>query len=203
VEVPALDIVVPAPAETSIARQTGLLSRVAHGDARAMEECIAAYGGLVWNIVFKRVRDRSEAEDLTQEIFTEVWRSAGRHDPRIASESGFIAMIARRRSIDWCRRRQHLPEMESLPAGGEIAGQEVEPEGPLDGEALWKALEALPDETRRLFELHFREGMTHQEISEQTGQPLGSVKTRLRRGLIEAKRLLAMAGGAFRMEVLP
>lgn len=160
----------------------------------AMEACIETHGGLVWSIVLKRVRDHSAAEDLIQEIFTEIWKSSGRHDPAIASESGFIAMIARRRAIDWTRRQQRLPEMETLADKSDIPAPSEVPGLAMDRDSLWKALETLPDETRRLFALHFEQGLTHSEIAESTGLPLGSVKTRLRRGLLEARSLLGRLG---------
>ncbi len=190
---PVLREFVPPASETTESH-AALLARVARGDPKAMEACIEAYGGLVWTIVLRRVRDHSAAEDLTQEIFTEIWKSAGRHDPSIASESGFIGMIARRRAIDWNRKQQRLPAMETMPVKDEIATAEADPGGGIDRDTLWQSLKALPDETRRLFTLHFEEGLTHSEISEKTGLPLGSVKTRLRRGLIEARRLLSFTG---------
>jgi RNA polymerase sigma-70 factor (ECF subfamily) len=159
-----------------------------------MDGCIEAHGGLVWSIVLKRVRDRTAAEDLTQEIFTEIWKTSGRYDPAIASESGFIAMIARRRAIDWVRKQQRLPEMECLAEKADFPAPSEEPGEGLDRDALWKALETLPDETRKLFTLHFEQGLTHSEIAASTGLPLGSVKTRLRRGLLEARALLGRLG---------
>ncbi len=176
------------------ATSSDLLARVANGDERAMAACIEAHGGLVWSIVLKRVRDRSAAEDLTQEIFTEIWKTSGRYDPTIASESGFIAMIARRRAIDWSRKQQRLPEMETLPDRADFPAPEQTPGLGMDRDSLWKALETLPDETRKLFTLHFEQGLTHSEIAESTGLPLGSVKTRLRRGLLEARALLGRLG---------
>ena len=183
------DCVIPSAATSS-----DLLARVARGDEHAMAACIEAHGGLVWSIVLKRVRDRSAAEDLTQEIFTEIWKTSGRYDPSIASESGFVAMIARRRAIDWARKQQRLPEMEALPERGDFPAPVEVPGVAMDRDALWKALETLPDETRRLFTLHFEQGLTHSEIAESTGLPLGSVKTRLRRGLLEARALLGRLG---------
>jgi RNA polymerase sigma-70 factor (ECF subfamily) len=170
--------------------ESGILARVAGGDDHAMESCIQAYGPLVWAIVQRRVRDRSAAEDLTQEIFTEVWKNAARHDPSISGEGGFIAMIARRRAIDWVRRQQRLPEIESLPATADFPATSEDPGQGVDRETLWQALGRLPEETRQLFAMHFEQGMTHAEIAEKTGLPLGSVKTRLRRGLIEARSML-------------
>lgn len=155
-----------------------------------MEAFIESHGPLVWSIVLKRVRDHSAAEDLTQEIFTEIWKYAGRYDPAVASEAGFVAMIARRRAIDWGRKQQRLPQMETLDASENLAATTDAPGLSMDRDTLWQALSPLPDETRQLFALHFEQGMTHSEISEKTGLPLGSVKTRLRRGLIEARSLL-------------
>ncbi len=155
-----------------------------------MKLCIDTYGPLVWSIVLRRVHDRGAAEDLTQEIFTEIWKKAGRFDPAIAAESTFVGMIARRRAIDWSRKQQRAPEIESLPpstelpANSEIAGENI------DREILWQALDKLPNETRHLFTLHFEQGMTHSEMTKMTGLPLGTIKTRLRRGLIEARNLL-------------
>lgn len=174
--------------------ESGLLARVAGGDELAMEDCIRTYGPLVRTIVQRRVRNLTEADDLIQEIFTEVWRSAGRHDPSLAAEAGFIAVIARRRSIDLLRREQRLPEIESLTSSAEFEAPSEIPGRELDREALWLALDRLPEETRRLFVLHFEQGMTHGEIAELTGLPLGSVKTRLRRGLIEARSMFKHLG---------
>ncbi len=155
-----------------------------------MEQLIDAHGPLVWGIILRRVSDRSAAEDLAQEIFTEIWQKAARYDPERCSEAGYIAMIARRRSIDWIRRRERLPEISSLPETPDLAGETTNPGAGIDREMVWAALSGLAEETRRLFVLHFDKGLSHAEIAEETGLPLGSVKTRLRRGLIEARALL-------------
>jgi RNA polymerase sigma factor (sigma-70 family) len=178
----------------SSSQTAGLLARVASGDGRAMESCIDAFGSLVWGIVLRRVRDRAAAQDLVQEIFTDLWKHSGRHDPAIASETGFVALVARRRVIDWLRRQSRLPQMGSLDEWPEIPAPAVTEGTGLDRETMWRELERLPEETRQLFRLHFEQGMSHGEISEHTGLPLGSVKTRLRRGLIEARALVARLG---------
>jgi len=160
-----------------------------------MEQCIDCYGPLVWSIILRRVGDRSAAEDLAQEIFTEIWRKADRHNPALSSEAGYIAMIARRRTIDWLRRKQRMPDLvAALPEIREMASEAMNPDPAVDPEDLWQALRHLPEETRQLFSLHFQQGMSQTEIAEKTGLPLGTVKTRLRRGLIEARALLKKAG---------
>lgn len=191
--VPGLQVAVLVSAKADAAPPE-ILAGVARAEPQAMERCIENFGPLVWTIVSRRVRDRGAAEDLTQEIFTEVWKMAGRFNPLLGSETTFIGMIARRRAIDWCRSRRGLPELEGISAAAGLPDLTRPPGEAMDGEALWRTLDHLPAETRRLFALHFEQGMTHGEISETTGLPLGSVKTRLRRGLIEARRLLGKFG---------
>jgi RNA polymerase sigma factor (sigma-70 family) len=165
-----------------------------------MEECIESYGGLVWSLITHRVRDLGAAEDLAQEIFTEIWKNSARYDPAIASESTFIAMIARRRTIDWLRKQQRLPEMETFANSPDLPAPDPFPDQGTDKESLWQAVGDLSPSTQRLFTLHFEQGMTHDEISNETGLPLGSVKTGLRRGLIEIRRLLSRTGLTIQMK---
>src|SRR5260370_2342586 len=82
-----------------------VLARVAEGDARAVRECIDQFGGLVWAIARRFTRNRADAEDAVQEIFTDIWRSSGRFDPAQGSEKVFVTTIARRRLIDRWRRK--------------------------------------------------------------------------------------------------
>ena len=167
-----------------------LLPLVAKGDGQAMKRCIDVYGPLVWSIVCRRISERIDAEETCQEIFTEIWQKASTYNPEVARETTFIGLIARRRSIDWQRKQSRLPmltDLESVPEASSvipIAGTG------LDREVLWKTLEQLPEKTRELFSLHFVKGMTHEEIVKETGLPLGTVKSRLRRGLIDARNLL-------------
>jgi RNA polymerase sigma-70 factor (ECF subfamily) len=167
-----------------------LLPLVAKGDGQAMKRCIDAYGPLVWSIVCRRISERNDAEEACQEIFTEVWQKAGSYNPELSRESTFIGLIARRRSIDWQRKQNRLPLLTDLESVAEASSTSPLTGTNFDRELLWKALEQLPDKTRELFSLHFVNGLTHDEIAKQTGLPLGTVKTRLRRGLIDARNLL-------------
>jgi RNA polymerase sigma-70 factor, ECF subfamily len=171
-----------------------ILPRLAAGESRAMNECIDRFGGLVWSIVKRMIRNESEAEDLVQEIFTEIWKKAGFFDPEVASESTFIALVARRRAIDFLRRGGRRPGFEPLEAAESIPAASA-PAAPLqcDPEAVKSSVASLPDETRRLFRMFFEDGFTHPEIAEKTGLPLGTVKTRLRRGLITLREQLRRA----------
>ncbi|NNM31221.1 MAG: sigma-70 family RNA polymerase sigma factor [Akkermansiaceae bacterium] len=176
-----------------------VLPGVAGGSNTAMNQCITRYGGLVWSIARRYVRDRGAAEDVVQETFTDIWKSAKRYDPAIATECTFIGILARRRAIDWVRKQNRQPLFESLPEADPLPHVSDDPSPALACESgdVRKALGLLPEDTRELFTLHFDQGLTHPEIAEKTGTPLGTVKTRLRRGLIELRNhLRRLEGGA-------
>jgi RNA polymerase sigma-70 factor (ECF subfamily) len=157
-----------------------------------MNRCIDRYGAMVWTIARRHLGESAETEDLVQEIFTEIWKKAGTFDPSLASEATFIGLIARRRSIDQLRRRERQPGFDPLEAAETIeAPDHSAAPAAIDAETLRHSVAALPEDTRELFQLFFDEGFTHPEIAERTGLPLGTVKTRLRRGLLALRdRLL-------------
>jgi RNA polymerase sigma-70 factor (ECF subfamily) len=176
-------------------QQEPILPRLAAGEPRAMNECITRHGGLVWGIVRRSVKDSTAAEDLVQEVFTEIWKKAAFYDPAAASESTFIALVARRRAIDFLRRQGRQPDFEPLEAAVSIpVSQAPAPSVDCDPEAVKSSVASLPDDTRQLFHLFFEKGFTHPEIAEKTGLPLGTVKTRLRRGLITLREQLRRSG---------
>ena len=172
--------------------QKSLLVRVADNNVGAMELCIQEYSSLVWNLVKRRVSSHAAAEDLVQEIFTEIWKSAGRFDAAQGSETTFIAMITRRRVIDWTRKQTRGPEWVSLPDNVDelSAAVETPSNSVADHEAIATLVKTLPEQTQQLFEMHFDRGLTQQEIAQSTDLPLGTVKTLLRRGLLEIRSRL-------------
>ncbi len=184
----ALGIV--SPSESHGVAEKLLLPLVAKGDETAMKRCIDSYGPLVWSIVCRRINQRVDAEEACQEIFTEVWRIAGRFDSKVSKESTFIGMIARRRSIDWQRKQNRLPAISTLDSLPELSSASSSNLHSIDRTELWNVLKNLPKDTLDLFSLHFEKGLSHVEIARQTKLPIGTVKTKLRRGLIEARKLL-------------
>ncbi len=160
-----------------------------------MEQCVTKYGGLVWTIARRYTKDHSSAEDIVQETFTDLWKSAHRFNPATAAETTFVGMLARRRAIDYARKENRQPLLEPLPDAESLplASSEASAAVRCESEDVRVALKQLPEETQQIFSLHFDEGMTHPEISEKTGLPLGTVKTRLRRGLIEVRNILRQA----------
>jgi RNA polymerase sigma factor (sigma-70 family) len=174
-----------------------ILPKVAAGKVRAMEQCIVKHGGIVWTIIRRYLKDQAEAEDLVQEVFTEIWKKASAFNPAIAAESTFVGMIARRRAIDFLRRQGRQPCFETLDAAESLAHDPWETSTVTrDPEAVRSSLASLPADTRELFHLFFDNGFTHPEIAEKTGLPLGTIKTRLRRGLITLRELLQRPGNS-------
>ena len=171
-----------------------ILSRIAAGEPRAMNECIDRFGGLVWSIVKRSVSNTTDAEDLVQQIFTEVWKKAGTYNPTAASETTFVALVARRRTIDHLRKTGRQPDIEPIEAAASVpAAGADETNLNCDAEAVRASLAHLPADTRHLFQLFFEQGCTHPEIADKTGLPLGTVKTRLRRGLLTLREHLVRA----------
>jgi RNA polymerase sigma-70 factor (ECF subfamily) len=151
------------------------------------------YGGLVWSLARRMSYSAADAEDATQEIFIEIWKSAGRYDPKLGSEAVFITTIARRRLIDRIRARKRRPPTEEFdetvtvvppaetPDSGELA---------VETAVAARALEQLGDAERQVLLLGIVDGLTHSEIATATGKPLGTVKTHMRRGLKKIRALL-------------
>ena len=177
----------------SNSQSTSLLQRIAAGDAAAVGECMDAYGNLVWSLARRFSESAADAEDATQEIFLEIWKSAGRYDPGRGKETTFIATIARRRLIDRMRAAGRRPDTEeydeSSPTGYTAQSKDAAPVA-ADVAAAQRALEQLRPDQREILVLGIVEGMTHSEIATRTGKPLGTVKTHMRRGLIRLRELI-------------
>ena len=161
-----------------------LLPRVARGEPGAVGECLARYGGLIWNLATRYLQNRADAEDAAQDVVIELWKSAHRFDPHVSSEATFVAVVARRRLIDWRRKLARGPEVGPLPEG--LPGKESGPcfDRADDVARAVAAVDRLRDTPRRLLLMALVQGRTHLQIAEETGLPLGTVKAHIRRGLI-------------------
>jgi RNA polymerase sigma-70 factor (ECF subfamily) len=182
---------VAQPGSASFRVNQSLLERIAAGDAGAVKECMDAYGNLVWALARRLSASAADAEDAAQEIFLDIWKSAGRYDATVASEAVFITTIARRRLIDRLRARKRRPVTEEFdeersPFGDDGNAGAVA----VDVSIASRALAQLGDAQREILLLGIVDGMTHSEIATATGKPLGTVKTQMRRGLIKIRELL-------------
>ena len=171
----------------------GILQRVAAGEAAAVDECLAAYRELVWSLARRSTPNLSDAEDAVQEIFIEIWRNAVRFDSTLSSESTYITMIAKRRLIDRFRRRKNVDVVSlstetSVDVAAASLGDVVERNEEVA--RVREKMHELRRNDRMILELSLEQGLSHSEIAAATSMPLGTVKTRVRRGLIRLRALL-------------
>jgi len=175
------------------ASDTGLIERIVQRDEAALAALYDRYAGLLSSVLNRILRDTQAAEEILQDIFFQLWRTASRFDASRGSLAGWLMVIARNRAISRLRRHN--------PAAGEELGENTVAL-PLNIESdvsqrqlldrVKGVLENLPPEQRAAIELAYFEGLTHSEIAERTGDPLGTVKTRLRNGVETLKRNLRL-----------
>ena len=179
---------VPAPSPEGL---PDLLPRIAAGDASAVSAVVARYKGLIWSLA--RRSDPDNLEDAVQEVFIDLWRAAPRFDATKASETTFVAMIARRRLIDRARHRRRQPVGVPEHAAAQITDDRQDPhQAALAGQTL-RALTHLRPEQREVV-LLCTQGWSHADVAAKTGLPLGTVKAHARRGLLAVRAVLGPDG---------
>jgi RNA polymerase sigma-70 factor (ECF subfamily) len=180
-----------------------ILKRIASGHREAVASCLNQYGGLVWSIARKMLRNTDDAEDAVQEIFIDIWKNAERFDDKLSSETTFIAMIARRRIIDRIRRTNRRIAADSLEdvVTEPQSRDDRKVQMSVEAEQAAAALRSLKPEQQQVLQLSIVQGMSHQEIADITGIPLGTVKTHARRGIIKAREILGMSGNVKEVSV--
>lgn len=178
-----------------VAEPLSLLQRVGAGDTGAMLACMERFRGLIWSLVRRSCSNAADAEDVVQEIFISLWRSAHRFDPTIASESTFVSVIARRRLIDRTRQRMRRPAPGSIIQDVELDRNEL-PRCQIKeaGAIAHVAMEKLRPEQQQVLQLSIECGCSHEQIATSTGLPLGTVKTHARRGLQKLRDALIESG---------
>ena len=183
-------------AQEPVAVEPSILERIAAGDKAAVKECLDTYSGLVWSQARRFLRNQADAEDAVQDIFIVIWRAAGKYDRAIASESTFIATIARRRLIDQLRKTSRRPATESLDSEESAQAQPLvnsRLEESAEIENIRRALESIQPEYREILTMSHYEGYSHSEIASRLEVPLGTVKSRVRRGLMQVREQLQIA----------
>jgi len=177
-----------------------LMQRVAQADEKAVLELYDRFGALVYKSCLTTLRVRAEAEDAAQDVFVQIWRTAGRFDPQRAKLVTWVMLITRRHLIDRLRRQSARPDRAQLDdtrtdAGGAVArpegGQSIE--GSEGRDRLKRQLARLPELQRTVIERAYLQGFSLREIAGQLDAPLGTVKSALSRGL---SRLRELEGGA-------
>ena len=164
-----------------------LLQRVREGDQTAMAEVFDRYGRMVYSVAFRVLRDSGHAEDVMQEIFFQVWRNPNSFVQGRGSLGAWLVVVARNRSIDFLRRKKPTDSVEDVVLAVDCdLASEAEHNALM--EKVNKVMKDLPAEQQRSMELAFFDGLSHSEIAEKTGDPLGTVKTRIRLALISLRK---------------
>lgn len=183
--------------------QSDLIGRIRRGDNSALSDLYDCTSSQVFGLVLRIVHDRSAAEEITVDVYTQVWKQAGKFDPARGSLWAWLMILARSRAIDFLRSRAHLmkdKEEELDTAVRDIGDRLQNPEEQLLSSrrrrVVLDALASLEPARRTPLELAFFSGLTHQEIAERLGAPLGTVKTRIRSALIHLREQLELRGEA-------
>jgi RNA polymerase sigma-70 factor (ECF subfamily) len=168
-----------------------LIERIGRGDADALATLYDRHAPRVLGLTSRILGDRDEAEDVLQEVFLQVWRGPSRFDAARGTAVTWLLILARSRAIDRLRslRRRGHDRQVSLDDQPIASGEDLErgAENAQEGAAVRRVLEALPPDQRRALELAYFDGYTQTEIAQMTGAPLGTVKTRLRQGMMKLR----------------
>ena len=166
---------------------TALVSAIRDGDQSAMATLYDRYSSIVYSVALRVLTDTGAAEDVLQEVFMQLWRNPTAFDASRGSLGAWLAVITRNRSIDALRKRRSETDIDDVIVS-------VQPDLASEAErtrALEKVrgvLGSMPVSQRTALELAFFEGLTHTEIAGKTGEPLGTIKTRIRSGLLTIRK---------------
>jgi RNA polymerase sigma-70 factor (ECF subfamily) len=188
---------VPTPPENeAIIEEACLLAQAGVGDREAFRQLYARYSAPLLSLAVRLVGNLGEAEELLQDAFVKIWRNAASYDPRKSRPFTWAVTVTRRTCIDHLRKRQRLPVTTPLAddesAADRAAGDAVRnsAEAREDSERLRGALAEAPPKQRQALELALFSEMTHVEIAERLEQPVGTVKSWIRRGLLDLRTTL-------------
>jgi RNA polymerase sigma-70 factor, ECF subfamily len=185
--------------ESAHAVDVRLLQCIARRDATALAELYDRHSRLVFSVIVRILRSQSDAEEVLQEVFVRVWNRAETYNERLGWPAAWLTRIARNRAIDRLRskraRGEHLPPIETPEYAESPQAITTETPEKLAAEAataatVRDALATLPEAQRSLIEAAFFDGYTHQELAERFDLPLGTVKTRIRTGMLAMRARL-------------
>ncbi|AYY12680.1 sigma-70 family RNA polymerase sigma factor [Actinobacteria bacterium YIM 96077] len=174
----------------------GLLNRSARGDIAAFERIYDDVAGAVLGLALRVVRNRAQAEEVAQDVMVEVWRSAARYAPERGSPMAWIMTIAHRRAVDRVRHEQASAERDDRVVARDerrpVDEVAEEVESRFERERTRRCLGTLTDLQRESVTLAYYDGYTYREVAQLLNTPLGTVKTRLRDGLIRLRDCMGM-----------
>lgn len=168
-----------------------VLAQLCQGDKGALVRLYDEYSGLVYGVALRVLRNVEAAEDVVQEVFLQLWRNPKAFDERRGRLGAWLAVITRHRAVDSLRKlRFELGSNEVQMS--ERAGAEPPVDCSADADKAKKLMAQLPVEQKQVLELAFLDGMTHVEIAARIGEPLGTVKSRIRLGLLFLRKELTV-----------
>jgi RNA polymerase sigma-70 factor, ECF subfamily len=160
------------------------------GDQSALAELYDRYSSVVYAVALRVLGDAAAAEDILQEVFLQLWRNPAAFDAARGSLGAWLAVITRNRAIDSLRRRKPETDIEDVVVSV-VPDLASEADRSRAAQKVRGALGAMPAPQRTALEMAYFEGMSHTEIAEKTGEPLGTIKTRIRSGLIALRKAFA------------
>jgi RNA polymerase sigma-70 factor (ECF subfamily) len=178
--------IVNTPPPSSLDDAT-LLAQVRTGNEPAMASLFDRYSKIVYSVALRVLRDPAAAEDVLQEIFMQVWRNPDGFVASRGSLGGWLAVVSRNRSIDALRRKRPTEDIDDIALASDYnLADEAERNNMMEKAKI--VIHQLPAEQRKTLEMAFFDGLTHSEIAEMTGDPLGTVKTRIRSALTTLRK---------------
>jgi len=168
-----------------------LMQRVADGEEGAIEELYDRFGSLVYRMAYQTMPTRADAEDVVQEVFVRLWRTAGRYDPKRAALVTWVMLISRRHMVDRLRRMRARVKTAVLEEGWSPPSEGAEPEASLAGRerfaAVLERVEKLPELQQTVIKRAYLGGQTLKQIGVELNIPLGTIKSALSRALVKLR----------------
>jgi RNA polymerase sigma-70 factor (ECF subfamily) len=179
-----------------VEKEVELLRRISNGDGSALSSFYDLYSGLLFSIAVKVLNDAKEAEDVLQEVFMQIWNKADTYNPLLGKPVSWAVTLTRNKAIDRIRasqRRSQLlaqaaVEADLSPDNSPSANERMH--GRENAEKIRSVVAALPSDQRRAIELAFYSGLTQDQISKTLQEPLGTIKARIRRGMLKLREKL-------------
>lgn len=173
-----------------LATDAEIVSQLLGRDREGFVRLYNQYSGLVYGVALRILRNAVAAEDVVQDVFLQLWRNPGSFDPSRGRLAPWLAVITRHKAVDSLRKRKFEAAPAESSARQSVAGEAPQPSYD-DAELAKRLMGQLPAEQRQVLELAYLDGMTHVEIADRLGQPLGTIKSRIRLGLLFLRKELA------------
>ena len=180
--------------------QTGsdaeIIAQLRQGDKGALVRLYDEYAGLVYGVARRVLRDEAAAEDVVQEVFLQLWRNPGAFNEERGRLAPWLAVIARHKAVDQLRKLKYEaaadPDSDNAPPPEPAATPTMSADSFADASKAKSVMAQLPSEQKEALEMAYLDGLTHSEIAQRTGEPLGTVKSRIRLGMNFLRKEMAI-----------